>query len=69
MWMGGAEVLGGIVTRVILFLTFYLMITPFSVLKRITSGDTLGLRPDPKAATDWVEVDLSGPAGRPKKPF
>ncbi len=68
-WMRGAEALGGIVTRVILFLTFYLVITPFSVIKRITSGDTLGLRPDPKASTYWVDVDVSGPAGRPDKPF
>ena len=68
-WMRGAEALGGVVTRVILFLTFYLLITPFSVIKRIVSGDTLGLRPDPKASTYWVDVDRSGPAGRPNKPF
>lgn len=68
-WLAFSEILGSAVTRIILFFAFYLLITPFGILKRWISGDTLGLRPDPEATTYWVDVEPEGPGARPDKPF
>lgn len=68
-WMGFGEVLGRIVTPVILTVAFFLVITPFGILKRLFSGDTLGLRPDRAAGSYWVAVDPEGSASRYNRPF
>ena len=68
-WMAFAEVLGAVVTLVILTLTFFLVITPVGWFKGIFSGDTLGLTFDPERRTYWVEIDPNGPASRPDRPF
>ena len=68
-WMAFAEILGAVVTRVILALTFYLVITPVGLFIRLSSGETLGKRADPEAATYWIPVEPDGPTSRPDKPF
>jgi hypothetical protein len=69
VWMKFADVLSAVMTRVILTVTFYIVITPIGVLRRLFSKDVFGLRPDPGAATYWMRVDANGPGSRPDKPF
>jgi hypothetical protein len=68
-WMKLAEVLGAVMSRVILTLAFILVITPLGLVRRLFAGDTLGLRPDPKTETYWVPIEQSGPTSRPDKPY
>jgi hypothetical protein len=69
LWMAIGEVLGAIVSRIILTLTFYLIITPVGLAMRLISGDRFGKRFNPSAESYWVPVDLDGPAGRSDKPY
>ncbi len=69
LWMAIAEVMGAVVTRIILALTFFLVITPVGIAVRLISGDRFGKRFDPQAESYWVPVELDGPASRPDKPF
>ncbi len=56
LWMKLAHVLGWINTRILLSLTFFLVLVPMSVLKRIfSSGDSLKLKKP--ATTTWVDRD------------
>ena len=68
-WMKVAELISAVMTRVVLTLTFFLIITPLAVIRRLMGHDTLGLRPDRAALTYWVPVEPDGPAGRPDKPY
>ena len=69
LWMAVGEVLGAIVSRIILTLTFYLIMTPVGLAMRFVSGDRFGKRFNPSAESYWVPVDLDGPAGRSDKPY
>lgn len=69
VWMAFAEVLGRIVTTLILTITFFLVITPLGFLVRLMSRDSFGRHPDRNATTYWVPVDPDGPISRPDKPF
>ena len=69
LWMAIAEVLGAVVTKIILTLTFFLVITPVGLAVRLFSGDRFGKRFDPHAESYWVTVELDGPASRPDKPY
>lgn len=44
-WMALGHVLGAINTRVLLFLTFWLVVVPFGALRRLFSGSALQARP------------------------
>ena len=44
MWMGLAEVLAYVSTRVILGFVFFVVVTPIGVIKRLTGWDPLGRR-------------------------
>jgi len=68
-WLAVGEVLGAVVTRVILTLAFYLIITPVGLALRVFSGETLGKRPDASLESYWVPVEADGPGSRPDKPF
>jgi len=68
-WMKMAEIMSAVMTRVILTLMFYLVITPIGLFKRLMGQDTLGLRPDSTKQTYWVPVERDGPASRPDKPY
>ena len=43
-WMALASVLGYVMTRVVLALVFFLLVTPIGVVKRLTGWDPLGRR-------------------------
>ncbi len=61
-WMLLAVALGTVVTRIIITLVFYLMITPIGWVRRtFGSADPLGLRPDPESDSYWTDRN-----GRPQ---
>ena len=68
-WTAFAEVLGRIVTAVILTITFFLVMTPVGFLVRLLSRDSFGRHLDGRATSYWVPVDPDGPISRPDKPF
>ena len=53
-WMSLAIVMGFVVSRVLLTLFFFLVITPFGFLARCSGKDFLGLKLEPKAVTYWL---------------
>jgi hypothetical protein len=55
LWMGLAIVLGAIVSRVILTLLFYVVVTPIGLLRRLFAGDGLGLKRDKERETYWIK--------------
>ena len=69
LWRIAADMLGAVMTRVILVLTFFLVITPVGFLVRLFSKDDFGKSFDRKAQTYWVAVAPKGPASRPDQPF
>jgi hypothetical protein len=69
IWMIVADVLGAIMTRVILVLSFFFVITPIGLLVRLFSRDNFGKSFDKKAETYWVAVPPDGPGSRPEQPF
>jgi len=52
-WMGLAEGLSKVVTALVLFLVFYLVVTPIGVIKRLMGWDPLGRRA-PDVDSYWV---------------
>jgi hypothetical protein len=69
VWMKVGEVLGMVMTTVILTLTFCLVMTPLGVSMRLFGKDTLGRRFDRRRSSYWVAVEPGGPGSRPDKPF
>jgi len=53
VWMAFALVLGNIVSRLILVITFYVVITPINLILKITGKDLLGQKPDKEKDTYW----------------
>ncbi|MFH1686502.1 MAG: SxtJ family membrane protein [bacterium] len=54
-WMAAAAVLGWLSTRVILTLTFYLLLTPISLVMRLLGQDPLSLRRNRTRASFWLK--------------
>jgi hypothetical protein len=69
VWMAFAERLGRVSTFIILTVSFYLVITPVGVLRRIFAKQTMAKPTDPPAPSYWVPVEPGGSASRPDKPF
>jgi hypothetical protein len=44
LWMGMAEAMGFVMTRVILGVVFFLFVTPIGLVRRLFGGDPLGRR-------------------------
>jgi hypothetical protein len=68
-WMAFAERLGRVPTFIILVVSFYLVITPIGVLRRLIAKKSMAKRTVPSPSTYWIHVDPTGSAGRPDKPF
>jgi hypothetical protein len=64
-----AEIMGAIMTRVILTLSFYVVITPFGLLLRLMGKDLLDIRMDRPRDTYWIPIEPDGPAFRSDKPY
>jgi len=56
-WLKLAEVLNWVITRVLLALAFFLLITPARLLVSLFSDDPLKREWDPEADTYWDEPD------------
>jgi hypothetical protein len=69
VWMKVAEVLSAVMTRVVLFLSFFLVITPFGLLLRLFRKDLLQCNFDPQQKSYWVIVESDGPCSRSDKPY
>jgi len=54
-WLRVAHLIGRGITVLALSLAYFLVITPSAFLKRIFGGRPLPLKPDPGAATYWVD--------------
>ena len=54
VWMALAVVLGFIMTRVILTVVYYLIMTPIGLIMRLLGKDPLHRRIDPNAASYWI---------------
>jgi hypothetical protein len=65
-----AELIGAVMTRVILVVAYYLVITPIGLLLRLLGKDLLDIG---TAGGDrdsyWRRVEEDGPATRPDKPY
>lgn len=57
-WMAMARFLGGIMTYVILFLLFYIVVTPIALLYRLFNPDPLKLKFDPSVSSYWVKREV-----------
>ncbi len=69
IWMKIAEIISAVMTRVILTLTFYLVITPIGLILRFMGKDLLGKKSEPNRKSYWVPVEEDGPCNRPGKPY
>jgi hypothetical protein len=54
-WMILSFFLGGVMSRLILSLLFYLILTPVGLLLRLFGKDLLHLRRNPRAQSYWLE--------------
>lgn len=69
IWMKLAHALGTVMTRILLSLTFYLMITPIGLVMKLFGKDPLNLKFIKNANSFWVPVDPKGPTSRTDKPY
>jgi len=56
-WLRIAHFIGRIVTTLILALTYYLVITPSAMIKRLFGGTPIPRKPDKSARSYWVARD------------
>jgi hypothetical protein len=54
-WMAFAELLGGVMTRVILAILYWLVVTPIGFVLKVAGKDLLGRR-GAKRASYWVDM-------------
>jgi hypothetical protein len=58
-WMGFSIILGWIVTRIVLFVLFFLVITPISLISRLFGKDFLKIKIDKKSSSYWIVKNKS----------
>lgn len=63
------RVVMAVITYVVLFLAFYLLITPMGLLLRLMGKDLLAMKLPSDAPSYWVPVEADGPTTRPDKPY
>lgn len=66
IWLKFAHLIGRIVTILILTVAYYVVITPFALVKRLFGGAPLPLKPDKNASSYWVARTESA---QPKERF
>jgi fatty acid desaturase len=62
LWTKFGLLLNGIVSPLVMGLLFYLVITPFALVMRLTGKDLLHLKRDPKAHSYWILREPPGPS-------
>jgi len=60
IWMLFAYFIGGIVSRVILTVLFYVVLTPAGLALRLFGKDILNKKFDKRRESYWIKKDLSG---------
>lgn len=68
-WMKMAQAIGSVMTRIILTLTFFLVITPLGLIRRLFNKDPLEIKFRRPVESYWVAVEKDGPTSRPEKPY
>lgn len=70
LWMGVAFVMGNVVSRVILAVVFYLVVTPLGLAARLIGRDRLALRARARArASHWVDLPQERTADHYERQF
>lgn len=69
LWTAFSLLLGEVLSRVVLALTYFLVVTPIGLVMRLTRNDPLARSFDPDAESYWIPVEPDGPGTRPDKPF
>jgi len=54
LWLIAGNILGWVMTRVVLATVFYLIITPISFISRLLGKDLLSLKINTKQSSYWV---------------
>lgn len=65
-WLKVAHIIGRIITTLVLALSYYLVITPAALIKRLFGGTPLPVKPDKEASSYWV---VRGEPAQPKERF
>jgi hypothetical protein len=68
-WMGFSLVLGWVMNRVILTITFVLVFTPIALILRIIGKDILALKSKPDNGTYWKKVSTVKDKERYRRPY
>jgi len=66
LWLKIAHFMGTMITKIMLTLVYYLVITPFAIIKRLFWGSPIPLKPDKNKSTYWVS---RSEAAQPKERF
>ncbi|MDZ4785394.1 MAG: hypothetical protein SGJ02_04885 [bacterium] len=69
IWTKIGELLGSLVTPIVLSLLYFLVITPMGFLTKLMKKDLLSLKLDPNAKSYWIKVEADGPASRHYTPY
>ncbi len=70
MWMLLALILGSVMTRIIIAIVFYFLITPVGMVRRaLGKSDPLGSKTDPSASGYWILREEEPDSGRMKKQY
>ncbi|UCF05417.1 MAG: hypothetical protein JSV33_16150 [bacterium] len=64
VWMTFAILLGWVMTRVILSILFFVMITPIGFISKLFGKDFLSLKFDKEAGTYWLPKDIDTSSAR-----
>ena len=59
IWMSLAVIIGWFMTRVILIVLFYLVVTPLGLVAKIFGKGSLGLKFNPDTLTYWIPKDYA----------
>ena len=69
-WMQIAHFIGKLITLIMLTMAYYLVITPFALIKKIFGGSPIPLKPDKTVSSYWVSrSELAQPKERFIKRF
>jgi hypothetical protein len=68
-WMKFAQVLGFVVTNVLLTVVFFVGVVPTGLVMRMLGKDPLRLKPGLERDSWWRDVESDGPCSRPGKPY
>jgi len=61
LWMSLAILMGWLMTRVIITILFYLVVTPIGILARVCGKDFLNTKIDRNANSYWSPREIAGP--------